>query len=188
MQERKRGKLRMTQQGVTVWLTGLSGAGKTTIAKEVNHRLLERSVPTEYLDGDELRQTLCKDLGFSEEDRHTNIERVTFVAKLLTKHGVICLAAFISPYEAMRELARREIGSFVEVFVTAPLKVLIERDTKGLYKKALRGEITDFTGIQAPYEAPRHPDLVLETDRQDYRACADAVIRLLEERGYLPKA
>ena len=172
-------------QGVTVWFTGLSAAGKTTISRRVADLLGEAGLRVERLDGDTVRQGLTRDLGFSAEDRRRNIERVTFVAKLLTRQGVICLAAFISPYEDLRAHARQEIGSFLEVYVTAPLDVLVERDTKGLYRKALAGEIQNFTGVNDPFEVPEHADLVLETDKLDVEACAQAVLQLLADRGYI---
>ena len=169
-----------------MWLTGLSGAGKSTIAREVAGHLRRRGVPVEVLDGDVVRQSLCRDLGFSPEDRRRNIERVSFVAGLLTRHGVITLVALIAPYRDARARARREIGSFLEVYVRAPLEVLVERDVKGLYRKALAGEIQGFTGVSDPYEEPEHPDLICDTDRESVAESAAKVIRLLEERGYLP--
>ncbi|MDA8343910.1 MAG: sulfate adenylyltransferase [Thermaerobacter sp.] len=171
--------------GVTVWFTGLSAAGKTTISRRVADLLEERGVPVERLDGDVVRQSLTRDLGFSSDDRRRNIERVTFVAKVLTRNDVVCLAAFISPLEELRSYARREIGEFLEVYVTAPLSVLVERDTKGLYRKAMQGEIQDFTGVNAPFEEPVHPDLVLQTDVLSVEECAQSVIDLLLRSGYL---
>ncbi|BAS28097.1 adenylyl-sulfate kinase [Limnochorda pilosa] len=176
------------QRGVTVWFTGLSGAGKTTVAKWVEAILKERGALVERLDGDVVRQSLTRDLGFSKEDRDKNIEGVTFVTKLLTRNGVVCLSSFISPYRVVREASRREIGEFLEVFVTAPMKTLLERDVKGLYKKAMAGEIQNFTGVNDPYELPENPDPVLHTDRGSVEACAGQVIRLLERRGYLEAA
>jgi len=175
-------------KGVTVWFTGLSGSGKTTIAKRVESILHERGVLVERLDGDVVRQSLTRDLGFSKEDRDKNIERVTFVAKLLTRNGVVVLTAFISPYRAMREASRREIGEFLEVYVEAPMETLLERDVKGLYKKALAGEIKNFTGVDDPYEPPENPDLVCSTHLETVEESAAKVIRLLEERGYIPAA
>jgi len=175
-------------KGVTVWFTGLSGSGKTTIAKRVESLLHERGVLAERLDGDVVRQSLTRDLGFSKEDRDKNIERVTFVAKLLTRNGVVVLTAFISPYKATREASRREIGEFLEVYVEAPMETLLERDVKGLYRKALAGEIKNFTGVDDPYEAPENPDLVCATHRETVEESAAKVIRLLEERGYIPAA
>ena len=145
------------QKGFTLWFTGLSGSGKTALAKKLAPVLRERGLKVERLDGDIVRQSLTKDLGFSAEDRDTNIERVTFVAKLLTRNGVAVLASFISPYIVRRAKSRAEIGHFVECYVECPLETLVERDVKGLYKKALAGEIKNFTGVSDPYEAPRNP-------------------------------
>ena len=172
-------------RGVTVWFTGLSGAGKTTIATRVEAILAERAVRVERLDGDVVRQSLTRDLGFSKEDRDKNIERVTFVAKLLTRHGVVVLSSFISPYRAMREAGRREIGEFLEVYVRAPLDTLVERDRKGLYKKALAGELLGFTGVNDPYEEPEHPDLICDTHIESVDQSVAKVIELLESRGYV---
>ncbi len=175
------------QKGVTVWFTGLSGSGKTTIAKRVRDMLQERHILTERLDGDVVRQSLCRDLGFSKEDRDKNIERVTFVAKMLTQNAVVVLTAFISPYKRMRDNARAEIGDFLEVYVRAPMPVLIERDVKGMYKKALAGEIQNFTGVNDPYEEPNNPELVLDTAEESVDESAAKVLHLLEERGYVPR-
>jgi ATP sulfurylase/adenylyl-sulfate kinase len=171
--------------GVTVWFTGLSGSGKTTIAKRVETILHDRGVHVERLDGDVVRQSLTRDLGFSKEDRDKNIERVTFVAKLLTRNGVVVLSSFISPYQAQRDASRREIGSFLEVFVKTSLDTLVERDLKGLYKKALAGEIQGFTGVNDPYEEPERPDLVCDTDAESIDESVAAVLALLEERGFI---
>ena len=173
--------------GVTVWFTGLSASGKTTISLRVAELLREAGVRVERLDGDIVRQGLTRDLGFSADDRRKNIERSSFVAKLLTRNGVVCLAAFISPFEELRDMARREVGEFLEVYVTAPLDVLVERDTKGLYRKALAGEIQNFTGVNDPFEVPKNPDLVLETDKHTVDECAQAVMDLLAERGYIAR-
>ncbi|HXG40636.1 MAG TPA: sulfate adenylyltransferase [Candidatus Limnocylindrales bacterium] len=172
-------------RGVTVWFTGLSGSGKTTIAKRVEEILRERGVPVERLDGDVVRQSLTRDLGFSKEDRDKNIERVTFVAKLLTRNGVVVLSSFISPYRAIRDYSRREIGEFLEVYVRASLDTLIARDLKGLYRKALAGEIEGFTGVNDPYEEPERPDLVCDTDVESVEVSVGKVLALLEERGYI---
>lgn len=171
--------------GVTVWFTGLSGSGKTTIAKRVETILHDRGVHVERLDGDVVRQSLTRDLGFSKEDRDKNIERVTFVAKLLTRNGVIVLSSFISPYQAQRDASRREIGSFLEVYVKTSLDTLVERDLKGLYKKALAGEIQGFTGVNDPYEEPERPDLVCDTDAETIDESVAAVLTLLEDRGFI---
>ena len=174
------------QKGVTVWFTGLSGSGKTTVAKRVQELLQERHILSERLDGDVVRQSLTRDLGFSKEDRDKNIERVTFVATLLTRNGVVVLTAFISPYRRMRDKARAEIGDFLEVHVRTPMPVLLERDVKGMYKKAMAGEIQNFTGVNDPYEEPVNPELTLDTDTESAEASARRVIALLETRGYIP--
>lgn len=172
-------------KGVTLWFTGLSGSGKTTIAKRVETILRERGVHAERLDGDVVRQSLTRDLGFSKEDRDKNIERVTFVAKLLTRNEVVVLSSFISPYRAQREASRREIGEFLEVYVRTPLDVLVKRDLKGLYKKAMAGELQGFTGVNDPYEEPESPDLICDTDKESVEESSEKVIMLLEERGFV---
>ncbi|WP_054949706.1 adenylyl-sulfate kinase [Numidum massiliense] len=177
----------MKQCGVTLWLTGLSGAGKTTITQQVEVILRERGVAVERLDGDVVRQYLTKDLGFSRQDRLTNVERSAFVADLLCKHDIIVLAAFISPYREMRDRARAIIRSFREVYVSCPLETCVDRDVKGLYKKALNGEISQFTGISDPYEPPLNPDLALQTDRETAVESALNVVRYLEENGFIPR-
>ncbi|GIL12066.1 MAG: adenylyl-sulfate kinase [Chloroflexota bacterium] len=172
--------------GFVVWFTGLSGAGKTTLALALENDLRARGMRVERLDGDTVRQSLTRDLGFSKEDRDKNIERVTFVAKLLSRNNVAVLAAFISPYRAMRDHARRETGSFVEVFVDAPLEVCAARDTKGLYAKAFAGLIPNFTGVNDPYEPPENPDIHIRTDHEPVEAAARRVLACLIERGYVP--
>jgi adenylyl-sulfate kinase len=174
------------QKGFTLWLTGLSGSGKTTLAKALEPVLRERGLKVERLDGDIVRQSLTSDLGFSKEDRDKNIERVTFVAKLLTRNEVAVLASFISPYIARRDKSRQEIGAFVECYVECPLDVLIERDVKGLYKKALAGEIQNFTGVSDPYEPPPNPEITVNSATQTLEASLDIVVSRLEELGYLP--
>ncbi|WP_408955589.1 adenylyl-sulfate kinase [Natroniella sp. ANB-PHB2] len=177
-----------TNRGVTVWFTGLSGAGKTTVAKEVEKRLEEKKIRIQRLDGDIVRESLTKDLGFSKEDRNENIKRNTFVAKLLTKHDVITLCSFISPYRLAREYARREIeevGEFVEIFVNSPIEVCEERDVKGLYQQARDGNIDNFTGISDPYQAPRNPDLELRTDQETLKESAQKVIDYLTKQNYI---
>jgi sulfate adenylyltransferase/3'-phosphoadenosine 5'-phosphosulfate synthase len=148
--------------------------------------LQARHILSERLDGDVVRQSLCRDLGFSAEDRDKNIERVTFVSKVLTRNGVIVLSCFISPYRKARDNARAEIGEFLEVYVRAPLDVLVGRDVKGMYKKAMAGEIQGFTGVNDPYEEPINPELILDTDQETLEQSADRVMKLLEERGYVP--
>lgn len=176
----------MDQQGVTVWFTGLSGAGKSTLADAVEKKLKALNLKIERLDGDIVRQSLTKDLGFSKEDRDKNIERVTFVAKLLTRHGVMSLVSFISPYRSMRDYARKEVGSFVEVYVKCPLDVCAGRDVKGLYAKAQKGEIPNFTGVSDPYEEPLNPEITVETHTQPLEVCVDQIITRLRELGYVP--
>ena len=172
-------------RGVTVWFTGLSGSGKTTIARRVHDLLQERHILSERLDGDVVRQSLCRDLGFSKEDRDKNIERVTYVSQILTRNGVVVLSCFISPYKRMRDNARTEIGDFLEVYVRTPLDVLVGRDVKGMYKKAMAGEIQGFTGVNDPYEEPVNPELVLDTDKEDIEQSVERVMQLLEAKGYL---
>ena len=174
-------------RGATVWFTGLSGSGKTTVATRVHELLQERHIQSERLDGDVVRRSLTRDLGFSKEDRDMSIERVTFVAKLLTRNGVLVLSAFISPYKRMRDNARAEIGDFVEVYVRTPMEVLLERDVKGMYKKAMAGEIQGFTGVNDPYEEPENPELILDTAQESIDESAFRVIDLLERRGYVPR-
>ncbi len=172
--------------GFTIWLTGMSGAGKSTITGLVEGELRARNVPLEVLDGDVVRTHLTKGLGFSREDRDANVRRVGWVCELLTRHGVVAIAAVISPYRAVRDELRGQIGRFVEVFVDAPLEVLAERDVKGLYRKALAGEIENFTGVSDPYEPPLSPEVVCHSDGTETpEESAAKVIATLEELGYL---
>jgi len=177
---------RVTQaRGFTLWLTGLSGAGKSTLATAVGHELRRRGVRVEVLDGDEVRQNLSKGLGFTREDRDTNIRRIGYVAKLLARNGVVVITAAISPYRAVRDEVRREIGAFVEVYVKASLDECVRRDTKGLYRRALAGEIPQFTGVSDPYEEPPRPELAIDTERELVGESAARVIDRLVELGYL---
>ncbi len=175
------------EKGFTLWFTGLSGSGKSTLADILAERLREKGLKVERLDGDIVRQHLTRDLGFSKEDRDKNIERVTFVAKLLTRNGVAVITSFISPYREKRAHARNEIGEFIEVFVKCPIEVCIKRDTKGLYKKAIAGEIENFTGISHPYEEPLNPEIVVETDKESAEECVDKIISRLVELNYVQK-
>jgi adenylyl-sulfate kinase len=173
------------QKGVTLWFTGLPCSGKSAVADVVAARLKALGLRAERLDGDIVRQDLTRDLGFSKEDRDENIRRVTFVAKLLTRNGVAVLTSFISPYKEMRDRARREIGSFMEIYVKCPVEVCIKRDVKGMYQKALRGEIKEFTGVSDPYEEPERPELVLETDKETLEESAGRVLDRARELGYV---
>jgi adenylylsulfate kinase len=173
-------------KGFTLWFTGLPCSGKTTLATNVEEILLERGLPVEVFDGDEIRTNLTKGLGFSKEDRDTNIRRVGYVCNLLTRNGVVSIAAVISPYQAIRDEVRETIGRFVEVFVDAPLEVLMERDVKGMYKKALAGEIKNFTGVDDPYETPEKPEIHIETSKETVEVSTDKIIKTLEILGFIP--
>src|SRR5258708_6203509 len=178
-------KRRTLARGFTLWLTGLSGAGKSTLAAAVSKELRDRGIPVEVLDGDEVRQNLSKGLGVSREDRDTNIRRIGYVAKLLARNGIAVITAAISPYRAIRDEVRGEIGAFVEVYVKASLDQCVRRDTKGLYRRALAGEIPQFTGVSDPYEEPLSPELVVDTEREDVATSAARVFDRLVELGYL---
>jgi adenylylsulfate kinase len=173
------------QRGVTVWLTGLSGSGKSTIAVAAEAALIERGRLAYVLDGDNIRHGLNRNLGFSPEDRTENIRRIGEVAKLFTDAGVIVITSFISPYRSDRDAVRALMaeGDFVEVHVDASLETCESRDVKGLYKKARAGEIPEFTGISAPYEAPFHPELVLDTNAKSVEESVEALLGYLEKRG-----
>jgi adenylyl-sulfate kinase len=174
------------QKGFTLWFTGLSGSGKTAIAKLVEQELCDRDLKVERLDGDIVRQGLTRDLGFSKEDRDKNIERVTFVAKLLTRNGVAVLCSFISPYRERRARSRQEIGEFIETYVECPVEECARRDVKGLYAKAFAGEIENFTGVSDPYEEPESPEIVCHTAQETPEESTAKIITYLEERGYIP--
>jgi adenylylsulfate kinase len=175
------------QPGFTLWLTGLSGAGKTTVSLVLEEELRARGLYVERLDGDTVREGLTRDLGFSKEDRDKNIERVSFVAKLLSRNGVAVIAAFISPYREARQKARQETTNFIEVHVDAPLMVCAGRDVKGLYAKALAGEIKGFTGVDDPYEAPEAPEIILHTDQESLAESVAKIITYLETRALIPQ-
>src|SRR3989337_2502180 len=176
-------------RGFTLWFTGLSGAGKTTIAEIVEHALRDRIGSVEGLDGDIVRTNLSKGLGFSREDRDTNVLRIGFVADLLTRNGVGVIVSAISPFKEVRNPVRRNIGEdFIEIFVDAPLEVCAERDVKGLYKKAFSGEIPQFTGVSDPYEPPAVPELHIKTNEEEPQESARRGISRLEELGYLMPA
>jgi adenylylsulfate kinase len=175
------------EKGFCLWFTGLSGAGKTTISKLVEHELRDRGSKVEILDGDVIRENLSKGLGFSKEDRDTNIRRIAFVADLLSRNGVPVMTAAISPYEALRGEAREIMGSrFIEVYVKASVETCAQRDVKGLYEKAFAGEIKEFTGVSDPYEPPKAPEITLETEEEEPAESAARVISYLEERDLIP--
>jgi adenylyl-sulfate kinase len=173
-------------KGFTLWFTGLSASGKSTLAERVRDILLERGMNVEVLDGDIVRQNLSKGLGFSKEDRDINIRRIGFVCHLLTRNDVVAIGAAISPYRAIREENRALIGRFVEVYCECDLDTLKGRDPKGLYEKALRGEIANFTGVSDPYEAPENPEVVVNTAAEDIEASVAKIIAKLEELRYIP--
>lgn len=175
----------MEHRGVTVWFTGLSGAGKTTISHEIGERLKAAGCKLEILDGDIVRTNLTKGLGFSKEDRDENIRRIGFVSNLLSRNGVIVLVSAISPYREIREEVRSKTADFVEVFVNAPIEECEKRDVKGLYQKARAGEIKGFTGIDDPYEAPVNPEVECRTDLEDLEESIAKVMGKLTELGYL---
>jgi adenylylsulfate kinase len=174
------------QTGFTLWFTGLPCSGKSAVANRVAAALKERGLRVERLDGDVVRQDLTRDLGFSKKDRDENIRRVTFVAKLLSRNGVGVLTSFISPYRELRDRARREVSNFVEIYTRCPVEVCMQRDVKGMYQKAIRGEIKEFTGISDPYEEPLKAELVLETDKETLEESVGRVLAKLEELGYAP--
>ncbi|MEA5467770.1 adenylyl-sulfate kinase [Spirulina sp. 06S082] len=175
----------MEHKGVTVWFTGLSGAGKTTISQKVAEELRSQNYKLEVLDGDIVRTNLTKGLGFSKEDRDENIRRIGFVSHLLTRNGVIVIVSAISPYREIRDEVRKRIGDFVEVYVNAPLKTCEERDVKGLYKRARAGEIKQFTGIDDPYESPLNPEIECHTDKEELEESVQKVLEGLKKLGYL---
>ena len=173
----------MTHQGFTIWLTGMSGAGKSTISEKIIDRLRQSGARVELLDGDIVRTNLSQGLGFSREDRDTNVRRIGFVSELLSRNGIAVVVAAISPYRDAREEVKRRIGNFVEVFVDCPVEVLAQRDVKGLYKKAAAGEVANFTGVSDPYEPPVNPDVVVRSDQDTVEEGVARIWRKLEEKG-----
>ena len=171
----------MQEQGITIWFTGLSGSGKTTICRAMEKKLINLGYKVEVLDGDILRQRLSKELGFSREHRTENIRRIGFVAQILTRNGIIVLVSAISPYREIRQEVRQQIGNFIEVYVNAPLEVCEQRDEKGLYKRARSGEISNFTGIDDPYEPPINPTVECRTDQESVAESVAKVWQKLEE-------
>ena len=176
----------MEHKGFTLWFTGLACSGKSVLADALAEDLKKRGMNVERLDGDIVRKSLTRDLGFSDDDRRMNIERVTFVAKVLTRNGVAVLASFISPFNDIREYSRKEIGTYILVYVKCPIEACEERDVKGMYAKARAGEIKKFTGIDSPFEEPDKADIVVETDKQSIEESKIIVLDALEEMGYLP--
>ena len=177
-----------TREGFVIWLTGLSGAGKSTIAERLGPALRGTGWPVELLDGDVVRTNLSKGLGFSREDRDTNIARIAFVSHLLARNGVVVITAAISPYASTRAAARNKIGRFVEVHVATPLEECVRRDVKGLYKRAIAGEIKSFTGISDPYEAPEKPEIRIDTTSIDVDAAVRSILSHLESGGWIRNA
>lgn len=175
----------MEQKGFTLWFTGLPCSGKSTIADVVAEELRKMGLKAERLDADIIRKHLWKELGYSKEDRDENIRRAAFLAGLLTRNGIVVLTSFISPYRELRDYARREIGDFVEIYVKCPVEVCIQRDTRGMYKKALAGEITNFTGVSDPYEEPLNPEVLIESDKESLAESVTKVIAKIKELGYI---
>jgi adenylylsulfate kinase len=182
---KRKEKAKVSNTGFTIWFTGLSGAGKSTLSEIVEQRLKARGRSVEILDGDIVRTHLSKGLGFSREDRDTNIKRIAFVCGLLTRNGVVSISAAISPYREAREWARKEIEDFVEVYLKCPIEVCRQRDVKGLYKLVDEGKIKNFTGVDDPYEEPEHPELVIETDKETVEESVAYIFAKLVELGYL---
>jgi adenylylsulfate kinase len=177
------------RKGFTLWFTGLSGSGKTTVTNQLVKELRKRDIQLEGLDGDIVRENLSKGLGFSKEDRDTNIRRIAFVANLLSRNGVPTITAAISPYREIRDEAREMMDDrFIEVYAKASVEVCEERDVKGLYAKARSGEIKEFTGVSDPYEPPENPEIVIETETQSPEESAQQILSFLEERGLIPAA
>lgn len=174
--------------GATLWFTGLPSSGKSTIAREVYQRLLDRGLPVELLDGAEVRESLSRGLSFSKEDREEHIRRMGFVAKLLSRNGVIAVCAAVSPYRATREEVRRNTRRFIEVYVDCPVDVAEQRDTDGWYAKARRGEVSEFTGVNAPYEPPVAPEVHIHSDRESVDEAATKVLARLEDLHVIPRA
>jgi adenylylsulfate kinase len=173
------------KRGVTLWFTGLPSSGKSTLARTLERALRKWQLPVELLDGDVVRTHLSKGLGFSREDRDTNVKRIGFVCQLLTRNGIVAIASAVSPYREMRDYNRRMIGQFVEIYVKASAEACEKRDVKGLYKLAKQGSVESFTGVSDPYEEPFNPDVVCETEKESVEESAEKVIQCLEQQGYL---
>ena len=174
-------------KGYTLWFTGLPSSGKSTLARMVETRLTHMGFHTEVLDGDEVRLRLSKGLGFSKEDRDENIRRISYVANIITRCGGVAITCAISPYREIRDEARKEIGRFVEIYVKCPIEECIKRDVKGLYKRAISGEIANFTGISDPYEEPLQPEITLETNIETMDESVEKILRILTKLGYIEK-
>jgi|SRR5581483_8448821 len=173
------------EAGCTLWFTGMSGSGKSTVSALLAGRLREMGLKVEILDGDIVRTHLCRGLSFSKQDREENIRRVAFLCELLSRNGVVAIAAVISPYRSGRDEARARIPNFVEIHMSCPLEVLIQRDVKGLYKKALAGEIPAFTGISDPYEAPLHPEVTIDSSSESPEQSVERILSRLQELGVI---
>ena len=176
----------MEHKGFTLWFTGLACSGKTVLANAVAEELKKKGMKVERLDGDIVRKSLTRDLGFTDEDRRMNIERVTFVAKLLTRNGVAVLASFISPFNDIRAYSREEIGDYILVYVKCSIEECERRDVKGMYAKARAGEIKEFTGIDSPFEEPNEADIIVKTDKQTVEESKEIILNALDKMGYLP--
>ena len=176
----------MEHKGFTLWFTGLSGAGKSTLSTMLAEALRARGLKVEVLDGDEVRTNLSKGLGFNKEDRDTNIKRIGYVCKLLTRNGVVAISAAISPYREVRDFNREQIGDFIEIYVECSIEALTARDVKGLYKKALAGELKNFTGISDPYEPPLKPEITVDSERQGAEESLRMILDYLEHHGWIP--
>ena len=177
--------LRMDHKGVTIWFTGLPSSGKTTIAESLAGLLKKNGYRVERLDGDVIRNNLWKDLGFSKEDRDENIRRVAYLAEIFTRHGIMTITTFISPYRELRQHARENIGSFMEIYVKCPVEECMKRDPKGLYQKAIAGEIKNFTGISDPYEEPLNPEVLIESNKESIKDSVEKIMGKLKELDYL---
>ena len=176
----------MEHKGFTLWFTGLACSGKTVLANAIAEELKKKGMKVERLDGDIVRKSLTRDLGFTDEDRRMNIERVTFVAKLLTRNGVAVLASFISPFNDIRAYSREEIGDYILVYVKCSIEECERRDVKGMYAKARTGEIKEFTGIDSPFEEPNEADIIVKTDKQTVEESKEIILNALDKMGYLP--
>ena len=173
------------EKGFTAWFTGLPCSGKSTIADATAEELRQMGLKAERLDADIIRKHLWRELGYSKEDRDENIRRAAYLAQLLTRNGIAVLTSFISPYQELRDYARKQIGNFVEIYVKCPVEVCIQRDSRGMYRKALAGEIQNFTGVSDPYEEPLNPEVIIESDREPVKQSVARVIAKLKELGYI---